>query len=156
MAYLSFYTLLVIDFFVFFSFIGLGVVILIIGKYYSYKRKLSVAWVLLSIGIIISAFRSLFDIIVLANTDLGVITEVGSPVSGLGSLVMIVGLASLLVEKTMESGSLLKRSEELKLVIEYLNQKYMKRQLTEEDLRKMTSELTKELAEIEVKLKELK
>jgi uncharacterized membrane protein len=142
----------IVNFFMFYSFLGTGIVVLMIGRYQKLTIKFFSPFVFLSLGLVIVAFRSLFLSI---PSIIGLDTTIIVPVfSILGSLLLIVGVIFLLLEKRVEKASLERRTEEIKAVLDNLRQKYFKKELSEEDMRKMNAELERELAEIEVRLKE--
>ena len=144
----------IVNFFMFYSFLGTGIVVLMIGRYQKLKIKLFSPFSLLSLGLIIVAFRSLF--LSAPNlSGLSVYTSFLVPiVSIVGSFFLTLGVIFLLLEKRVEKAALERRTEEIKAVLENLHQKYFKKELSEEDMRKMNADLEKELAEIEVRLKE--
>jgi len=154
MAVLDFYLLLLVNFFTFYAMIGIGIVLLVIGKYYSSMQKLTISWVLLAIGVVTAALRSLIDILIMSNSQLAQYIGVWNPIFGLmGSLLVVGGLISLSLEKTIETTTLRRRQQEIKLILDNLRQKYLKKEISEEDLKKLNADLKKEIAEIEVRLK---
>ncbi|HLC59436.1 MAG TPA: hypothetical protein VJH34_02840 [archaeon] len=154
MAVLDFYLLLLVNFFTFYAMIGIGIVLLVIGKYYSSMQKLTISWVLLAIGVVTAALRSLIDILIMSNSQLAQYISVWNPIFGLmGSLLVVGGLISLSLEKTIETTTLRRRQQEIKLILDNLRQKYLKKEISEEDLKKLNADLKKEIAEIEVRLK---
>ena len=144
----------IVNFFMFYSFIGTGVVLLMVGRYYNLHTKLTSPWVFLSLGFMVVAFRSLFeslpDII-----GLGPYIPIIVPlVSIIGSTLIIISIGFILFQKRMEKTRLERRANEITLVLENLRQKYFSKEISEDDMHRMNAELEKELAEIEVRLKE--
>jgi uncharacterized membrane protein len=141
------------NFFMFYSFLGTGIMLLMVGRYYNLHSKFVSPWTFLSIGLMVVAFRGLFQSIPDVG-GLGTYTPIIVPmVSILGSLLIVMGIGFILFQKRMEKTSLEKRVAEIKSVLENLHEKYFRKEISEDDMRRMNAELEKELAEIEVKLK---
>lgn len=143
----------IVNFFMFYSFVGAGVAFLMIGKYYNMHNKQNLPWIFLSVGLIVIAFRSFFQSLP-EIFGLGAYMAVIVPVvSIVGSVLIIMSIGLMLMQKKMEKTSLQKRYDDIHLVLENLHQKYFRKEISEDDMRKMNADLEKELAEIEVKLK---
>ncbi|MBI5871964.1 hypothetical protein HZB88_02665 [archaeon] len=71
----------------------------------------------------------------------------------LGTLFMLIGLILSFYHRTFELSALRQRDGEVKDTISTLKRKYYKQEISEEDLRSTYSNLLRELAELEVKLR---
>lgn len=74
--------------------------------------------------------------------------------ASLGTLFSFAGVIMVFYEKSYKIRDIKRRYEEVKAVIKNLKEKYYKQEISEEDLKTVHSNLLKELAELEVKLKE--
>jgi len=146
---------LFIDLFVFFSYIVMAGFLVYVGRIVSYRKKLTLPWIMIAGGLLFMSLN-LFVEIVGAITQIYYITP--RPVlwyvfNVIGSIALIVGFAAIMVEKQVEINNLRKRQLEIKDIMQYLKEQYYKKELTEEDLRKLYADLVEQLAEIEVKIK---
>lgn len=111
-----------------------------------YNDALPLGWIALAIGVYMYALARLCLI-------------VGLPIMAISSIelmagaLFIIGDVLVLTQITEEFKYLRNRQKEIKSVMKNLKTKYFKREIDEEQLRKLYSELIKELAEIEVKMK---
>ena len=145
---------LFIDLFIFFSYLVMAFFVLYIGRVLGDKKKVTLPWVIIAIGLLFSSLNLFVEIV-------GIVTEVyiiPRPIlwyvsNTIGSIALIVGFASVMVEKNLELGLLRKRAVEIKDVMVYLKDQYYKKELPEEDLRRLYANLVEHLAEIEVKIK---
>jgi uncharacterized membrane protein len=71
---------------------------------------------------------------------------------GFGSLLLSIGVIWVFYEKGMEVQNLKRRENDIRGTIERLKEKYYRREISEEELESMHTDMLKELAEIEVKL----
>lgn len=142
------------NFFMFYSFLGTGIVLLMVGRYYNLHTKFVSPWILLSAGLIVISFRSLFEVVPDVGGMGALIPVIVPMVSIIGSLLIILSIGFILMQKKMEKTGLENRAAEIKSVLDNLHEKYFRKEISEEDMRKMNAELEKELAEIEVKMKE--
>lgn len=145
---------LFVDLFIFFSYLVMAFFLLYIGKYVSVQRKITLPWVILSIGFLFSSLNIFIEIV-------GIVTQIyilPRPVlwyvfNSIGSIALIVGFASVMVERQLEISILRKRQIEIKDIMQYLKDEYYKKELSEEDLRRFYADLVEHLAEIEVRIK---
>lgn len=111
-----------------------------------YNDALPLGWIALAIGVYMYALARLCLI-------------VGLPIMAISSIelmagaLFIIGDVLVLTQITEEFKYLRNRQKEIKSIMKNLKTKYFKREIDEEQLRKLYSELIKELAEIEVKMK---
>lgn len=145
---------LFIDLFIFFSYLVMAFFVIYIGRVVGDKNKVTMPWVIIAIGLLFSSLNLFVEIV-------GIVTEVyiiPRPVlwyvfNTIGSIALIIGFASVMAEKKLELGLLRKRAVEIKDVMAYLKEQYYKKELPEEDLRRLYADLVGHLAEIEVKIK---
>lgn len=147
---------IVINLITYFSNVMLAVLLLYLGKTTDFQKKIRPSWILLSMGIIVSATSyifQIFDVIGILRPGVGFISS---------HIIMLVGTAlafssftSLYISRINEINFLRKRHKEIKKIMDRLKKKYLGRELPEKELRKLSTDLIKELVEIEVKLKEL-
>lgn len=147
---------LFVDLFIFFSYLVMAGFLLYVGKNVSAQKKITLPWIIVSIGLLFTSLN-LFVEIVGAVTEIYVIPR---PVlwyifNMIGSIALIIGFASIVVERQFEITNLKRRRLEIKDIMDYLKERYYKKEISEEDLRKLYSDLVEQLAEIEVKIKNL-
>ena len=147
---------LFIDLFIFFSYLVMASFVIYVGKTISAQKKVTLPWLIIAIGLLFSSLNLFVEIV-------GIVTEIyiiPRPVlwyvfNTIGSVMLIAGFASVMVEKKLELNLLRKRAIEIKDVMVYLKDQYYKKELSEEDLRKLYTNLLEHLAEIEVKIKRI-
>lgn len=145
---------LFIDLFVFFSYIVMASFLVYVGRIVSYQKKLTLPWIMIAGGLLLISLNIFVEIV-------GSLTQVyiiPRPVlwyafNVIGSIALIAGFASVMVERQVEIGNLRRRQLEIKDIMQYLKEQYYKKELSEEDLRKLYADLVEQLAEIEVKIK---
>jgi len=147
---------LFIDLFIFFAYVIASTFIIYIGRKINYEKKITLSWIVLATGFLFISVNLLIEV---AGLIVGSYTTT-KPVfwyliNMLGSIFILIGFAMSLFEKIVDISILKKRKIEIRQIMDYLDEKYRKRELTEEDLRKMYSKMVEELAEVEVKLKGL-
>lgn len=116
------------------------------------QRQVSGSIFILSLGLSLVGLSHLFRI------GMEVALPVHIMLSSLmgGILLTLAGVGILSYERFIEVANFRKRYEELIKIISNLKKKYYRQEISEEDLRAVYSSLLKELAELEVKLKETK
>jgi hypothetical protein len=147
---------LFIDLFVFFSYIVMASFLIYVGKIVSYQKKLTLPWILIAGGLLFISLNIFVEIV-------GTVTQsyiTPRPVlwyafNIVGSIALITGFASVMVERQVEISNLRKRQLEIKDIMQYLKEQYYKKELGEDELRKLYADLVEQLAEIEVKIKRL-
>lgn len=145
------------DFFIFFSYAIIAAFLVYIGKSINYKGKVTLPWLILSAGLLFSSLNIMLEAV---GETPGIIMST-KPVlwylfSLIGGVCLLTGLAMTLLERILNINVLRARESEILDVMEYLKGRYYKKELSEEDLRKLHAKLLEELAEIEVKLKKSK
>jgi hypothetical protein len=153
---LSQQTSLFIDLFIFFAYVIAAGFIIYIGRKINYEKKITLSWIVLATGFLFISVNLLIEV---AGLIIGSYTTtkpvVWYLINMLGSIFILIGFAMSLFEKIVDISILKKRKIEIRQIMDYLDEKYRKRELTEEDLRKIYSKMVEELAEVEVKLKGL-
>ncbi len=147
---------LFIDLFIFFSYIVMTSFLVYIGKIVSYQKKLTLPWIMIAGGLLFISLNIFVEIV-------GTVTQLyitPRPVlwyafNVIASIALIVGFAAVMVEKQVEISNLRKRQLEIKDIMQYLKEQYYKKELGEDELRKLYADLVAQLAEIEVKIKRL-
>lgn len=147
----------VINFSAFGALFAIGGILLYVGKTTHIERKITLPWVNLAFGTFMIGLNYLLQAIFVTTIS-------GNPVVAISSYLLIIGgvamtLTSFMVlyfERANEINVLRKRHDELKEITERLRRKYLSRELPEEELRKLDTDIVRELAEIEVKLDKLK
>ena len=145
-----------VDLFIFFSYLVMAGFLLYIGRYVSLQKKITLPWLILSIGFLFSSLNLFVEVV-------GILTEVyiiPRPIlwyifNTIGSIALIIGFASVMVERQLEMSVLKRRQLEIKDIMQYLKESYYKKELSEDDLRRFYADLVEHLAEIEVKIKTL-
>jgi len=147
---------LFIDLFIFFSYIVMAGFLLYVGRNITIQKKITLPWIILTIGLLFTSLNVFVEIV-------GVVAEIyiiPRPVlwyvfNTIGSVSLIGGFASIIAEKQIELGMLKSRQLEIKDIMDYLKERYYRKEISEEDLRKLYADLVGQLAEIEVKIKRL-
>lgn len=147
---------LFVDLFIFFSYTVMVSFLLYIGKFVSSEKKITLPWIIISVGLLFISMNIFVEIV-------SIITEtyiIPRPIlwyafNSIGSIALIVGFASVMAERQAELGKLRKRQLEIKDIMQYLKELYYKKELSEEDLRRLYADLVEQLAEIEVKIRRL-
>lgn len=137
----------------FVAFMVVGVLFLYIGRATSLERKLSLPWVNLFFGTSLIATNYLVQAIAFIRLS-------GDPVVTISSYLLVIGGAAmtftsfliLYIDRANEANLLKKRQSELEEITKRLRNKFLKRELAEEELKKLDTDIVRELAEIEVKL----
>jgi len=130
--------------------------IIYIGRKINYEKKIMLSWIILASGFLFISMNLLIEV---AGLIIGSYTTT-KPVfwyliNMLGSIFILIGFVMSLFEKIIDISILKKRKIEIRHIMNYLDERYRKRELSEEELRKMYANMVEQLAEVEVKLKEL-
>ncbi len=157
MPVLSVEAVTIINFITFGAFVFLAAVLIYLGRSTDPKKKITMPWVNLSFGVLLTGVGYLVQ----AGRLLQYFTEDITIVSSyllilVGALLIFASFSLLYTERTAELNNLKKRHDQIRKIMNRLKQKYFARELPEEDLKKMYSELIREMTEIEVKLGETK
>ena len=134
-------------------FFGLGLSSYVIF-YFSQKAnpdKITASIFTLAFGLNMIGLSSLFRIGIETTLPLFIILS-----ALVGALLTFAGVVLTFRQKSAQIENLKKRHEELEAVISNLKDRYYKQEISEEDLRTVHSSLLKELAELEVKMKQSK
>ena len=134
------------------AFLGLTVAtytIFYFGKMMNPTKGIGINLFTLALGINLIGLSHLFRIwLDVVTSPLVLILVAG------GSAFLATGVIWVFYEKAVEISNLKRRGQEINSVIAKLKEQYYKKELSEEDLKAVYSNLLKELAEIEVKLSE--
>lgn len=140
----------------FFSFVCVGIILIYLGRELDASRKVHFTWVILAAGIVVSNLDQLFSVMYeLENISLGALFLLNTISTVAGLIIIALSFILMFTKKLYEAERLSKRAEEIRDTIKNLSEKWRGRQISEEDLRLLTSHLIGELAEIEVRLKNL-
>ena len=144
------------DLFIFFSYIVMASFLVYVGKQVNYEKKLTTPWVIIAAGLLFTSLNLLIEVVdlisgvyILSRPMLWYIFNV------IGSIALILGFAALMVEKRLELGLLKKRKLEITDLMANLKEQYYKREISEADLRKLYAGLVEQLAQIEIKIRNL-
>lgn len=141
----------------FFAFAAIGGLLLYIGRSTNPERKLTLPWINLGFGTALIGVNYLIQGIFAPQVA-------GDPSIMISSYLLIIGgaalsftsFAVLYTERANEADILTKRQTELKEITTRLREKFLKRELSEDELKKLDIDIVRELAEVEVKLDKLK
>ncbi len=137
-----------VNFINFFVFVIAPYVIFYFARESELKKKISLSVFLVALGLNFIGLSYLVRIIlgeVAPQFILGTLS--------IGALLILASVLNLFYTRALEYEILRKRHKKIKMVIKDLQNKYYKREITEDVLREVYGELLKELAEIEFKLK---
>lgn len=112
-------------------------------------RKFSISWIVLAIGNVLLGWSYLM----ILTTEEFVLNAFHVELIVAAMAFVIFGLFSVFREKSAEITSLRNRYNDLEESLDYLRTKFMKREISEEELKELHKDFMKEMAEIEVKLK---
>lgn len=147
--------IIITHFLVFFSFVAVALILILVGKGYTPARKITYSWVTLAYGVVIVDFFNLIKVAELIQLLSPAYSFLVSNVTNfIGGILIAVSVVWIVAEKDLEVKLLRQRHAEIYAVMKNLKEKYYTRTLSAEDLRKIYAEFAKELAEIEVKLRE--
>lgn len=146
-----------INFAAFAAFMAIGGLLLYLGRSMGPKKKLSFPWINLSFGTILIGVNYLVQAVFATQIT-------GDPTITISSYLLIIGGAALsftsflilYMERSNELQTLKDRQDELKEITNRLRKKYLARELPEDELKKLDTDIVRELAEIEVKLDKIK
>lgn len=135
--------------FTFIIFTIVTAIILYFGKT-TYPKKIPRSWFIFASSFQIYAFAILFEIFSIGNTIGKTLLQF------IAGIQIILGLILVLTQERRELLILRRRQDDIRALMEKLKEKFLRRQIMEEDVRKLYSTLQMELAEIELKLEKKK
>lgn len=146
----------VINLAAFFAFLLISGILVYLGRSTHAEKKVTFPWVNLAFGTVLIGINYLIQAIFATRLT-------GDPTITISSYLLIVGGAALsftsfvtlYVERTHEVSSLQKRQDELKEITERLKKKFLSREIPEDEMKKLNTDIVRELAEVEVKLDKL-
>ena len=142
--------------FIFFSYIVMASFLVYVGKEVRYDKKLTLPWIIIAAGLMFISLNLLIEVIgVIGGTYILPRPMLWYVINLIGSFALILGFAALMAEKQLELTLLKKRKLEITDLMENLKEQYYKREISEADLRKLHAGLVEQLAQIEVKIKNL-
>jgi hypothetical protein len=142
-----------INFAAFLAFFIVGGLQIYAGRSTHPEKKVTFAWVNLSFGTFLLGFNYLMQALF--------VTELPSnPAITISSYLLVMGGAALsftsflmlYMESSDEAKRLRERQEDLQEITARLKKKYLSRELPEDEMKRLDTDIVKELAEIEVKL----
>lgn len=139
------------------AFVAIGIAMLHVGRSTNPGKRISFPWVNLSFGTFLIGINYLVQAIFATQIS-------GDPAIAISSYLLIIGGAAMLftsfiilyTERANEANLLRQRQEELKAITRRLRKKFFARELPEDELRKLDTDIVRELAEIEVKLDKIR
>ena len=148
---------MVINFVAFAAFVAIGGLLLYLGRTMGPNKKITFPWINLSFGTMLIGVNYLIQAVFATEIS-------GDFTIAISSYLLIIGGAALsftsflilYVERSNEVKTLADRQDDLREIMARLKKKYLSRELPEEDLRKLDTDIVRELAEIEVKLDKIK
>lgn len=141
---------------VFGAFLFIAYVIFYLGRKTHEIKKMKLVWVFLSLGIVITGSSFLIQILVAIGRVSEIMGLIFSQVLILaGSSLAFESFIILYLERTDEIYTLQRRQKEILEILKKLKGRYFRKEISEEELKKMYADFIKELTEIEVKLKEI-
>lgn len=135
-------------------FISLGFssyVVFYFSSRYEKNKQVGLSVLILSLGLTLIGLSHIFMIGVGSDTTMH--PAVGFSALA-GALLTFVGFTVVFYKKSVEIITIKNRHREIQEVIANLKEKFYKQEISEEDLRDVNKGLIKELAELEVKLKD--
>ncbi len=142
--------------FIFFSYIVMASFLVYVGREVRYDKKLTLPWIIIAAGLMFISLNLLIEVIgVMSGTYILPRPVLWYVVNLIGSFALILGFAALMAERQLELTLLKKRKLEITDLMENLKEQYYKREISEADLRKLYAGLIEQLAQIEVKIKNL-
>lgn len=147
----AFYT--VINLAAFGAFVAIGGVMLYVGRTTHPEKKISFPWINLANGTFLIAVNYLIQAIFAPQTPIDSSVEISSYLLIVGgSALLFTSFVILYTERANETNVLKQRQDDLKEITTRLKKKYLSRELPEDELKKLDTDIVRELAEIEVKL----
>ena len=126
------------------------------GKMASAKKEITLPWIILSAGLLFSSLNLIVEVVgQLTNIYILPRPVVWYVFNITGSLLLLIGFIMMMFERMLEIGVLKRRKMEIQDIMNYLKERYYKKELSESELRKLYANMVEQLAEIEVKLKTL-
>ena len=157
MVELSSTFIVIINLGAFVAFATIGFLFLYIGKSTDTGRKLTMPWINLFFGIILIGLNYLIQAVFPSQILVDSTITISSYLLIIsGAAITFTSFVILYTQRSNEIGNLQKRHNELTSITHKLQKKFMSRQLPEDEMKRLNTGIVKELAEIEVKLDELK
>lgn len=156
MIYFPLEAIIISNSIVFVAFVFIAFMILYLGRKTDPKKKIKLAWVDLSLGVIMAGITFPIQIGVALGTfteEIGFVTSCILMLTG--ASLAFTSFLIVYLERIDEINFLKKRQKEITMVMKKLRHRYFRKEISEEQLRKMYADFIKELTEIEVKLKEM-
>ena len=139
------------------TFVLLGGILIYLGRSTDPEKKIKLPWINLALGVVMSGagfflestrlLQYLVEDTIILSAFLLIIT---------GTVLTFISITILYTSRTTELSILRDREDHIKKIMKKLRDKYFARELEEDELKKMHADLVKEMAEIEVRLGEIK
>ena len=147
---------LLVDLFIFFSYIVMTGFLLYVGRIVNYRKRLTLPWMIIAGGLLFISLNLFIEIV-------GITTQVyiiPRPIlwyafNAIGSMALMIGFAGVMAEREAELSGLKTRKLEIGDIMQYLKERYYKKEIGEEDLRRLYTDLVEQMAEIESKIRRL-
>lgn len=138
-----------IHLFIFFSYSGLAVILLLLGKYTHPEKKITRVWIIFFLGIFSGAIYHLADIGLFA---VGAALYVQLVTGSLSGALVVIAMFLLKNDSIMNLELLRRRQEELKTMMEKIKNMYLRREISEKEMTDLRKDIIKGLVEVEVKM----
>ncbi len=135
--------------FVFIGFSATSFVLLFFARKI-HGKKFSISWIVLAVGNVLLGWSYLIILTTIENFVLSAF-HIALIVASMAFI--MIGMISVFSEKTAEITSLRNRYNDINEGLEYLRTKFMKREISEEELKELHKDFIREMTEIEVKLR---
>lgn len=146
----------IIIFTAFGAFIIISALLLYMGRKMNPEKKVTLPWMVLAFGSTLIGLSYLVQVgnVTYSFFNSGVL--IGSTVLVItGTMMILTSFTTLYLENAEDLAILEKRHKEIQQIMERLKKRYFSHELDESELKKLYASLVKELAEIEVRIKEI-
>ncbi len=140
----------------FLAFVVVGGLQIYMGRSTNPEKKITFPWINLAFGTFLIGVNYLMQALFPTQTSI-------DPTVGVSSYLLVIGGAALsltsfiilYMERTNEARTLRERQDDLHQIMDRIRKKFLSRELPEDEMRKIDTDIVRELAEIEVKLDKL-
>src|SRR3990170_6035011 len=134
--YLPQYAIVIFDVLTFSSFVFISAMLIYLGRSTHPNKKITLPWVSLSLGVLLFGLPYALEVTVFSERLSEVSTFIPSYFFILiGALMTFTSFTALYLQRVNEVSSLNKRQEEIRAIMERLKERYLKRELSEADLK---------------------
>lgn len=140
----------------FLAFVVVGGLQIYMGRSTNPEKKITFPWINLAFGTFLIGVNYPMQALFPTQTSI-------DPTVGVSSYLLVIGGAALsltsfiilYMERTNEARTLRERQDDLHQIMDRIRKKFLSRELPEDEMRKIDTDIVRELAEIEVKLDKL-